>query len=249
MHMGKPSVVISACLLGRDVRYDGTNKFDRCIGDLSTSSIRPIALCPEAGSGLGVPREPMHLEIREPGATRADNIRLITNTTGIDRTPRLMRWAQGEFARLGGQKISGAILKSRSPSCGPRGVEARRPGRLRAGKASGIFARELALAFPLIPVIDEKGMNDPVQRELFLEKAFFIHEWGSFMAPCPSFGRLVEFHERMELLLLSHSEAGCRRLREFLASKSSSTSGRMLFDIYITIAMQVLGPRRLRSLS
>ncbi len=49
-------VGISACLLGREVRYDGGHKRDRSILATLGRRFELVPICPELELGLGVPR-------------------------------------------------------------------------------------------------------------------------------------------------------------------------------------------------
>ena len=62
----KPRVGISRCLLGEDVRYDGTNRLSAAVAEL-TSLVEWVSVCPEVEVGMGVPREPIQL-VRGPMA-------------------------------------------------------------------------------------------------------------------------------------------------------------------------------------
>ncbi len=52
---------ISACLLGRAVRYDGGHKHDRFITETLGQYVDFVPVCPEVECGLGIPREAMRL--------------------------------------------------------------------------------------------------------------------------------------------------------------------------------------------
>ena len=52
---------ISACLLGRQVRFDGGHKRDPQPPTCSARHFRWLAVCPEVEIGLGTPRESLRL--------------------------------------------------------------------------------------------------------------------------------------------------------------------------------------------
>ncbi|MBW1992071.1 MAG: DUF523 domain-containing protein, partial [Deltaproteobacteria bacterium] len=147
---------LSACLLGRKVRYDGGHKLDRFI--VQTLG-RYVELVPV---GLGVPREAMRLT-GDPQAPR-----LVTILTGLDHTDRLLTWARHRAAALAREALWGFIFKSNSPSCGLEGVKVY-PGRGRpVKKGIGLFARVFRKHFPLLPVVDDSRLHDPELRENFI---------------------------------------------------------------------------------
>ena len=108
----KPKILISACLLGENCKYNGGNNADAiCAGELTKLSqiYELVAVCPERMGGLTTPREPA--EICASG-------RVITKFSSRDVTREFVLGAQicADIARENGCKI--AILKERSPSCG-----------------------------------------------------------------------------------------------------------------------------------
>jgi uncharacterized protein YbbK (DUF523 family) len=113
-----------------------------------------IPCCPEFELGLGVPREPIQLE------GDADAPRLVALETGTDLTESMLAWCRArvdEFVLLG---IGGAVLKSRSPSCGIGSCELVSSGD-GAETTSGLFARTLAKRLPDVPTAEESELCLP----------------------------------------------------------------------------------------
>ena len=108
--MLKPKVGISACLLGRRVRYDGRDKFDPLPAEVLAGRIEWVPVCPEVESGLPVPREPIQLE-GDPAAPELRGVRSHAELTGM-----MCAFCERRAAELDG--LSGFVFKSRSPSCG-----------------------------------------------------------------------------------------------------------------------------------
>ena len=107
--MNPQKIIISACLLGDDVKYDGTNNSilnDPLIQKLIELDML-IKICPEVEGGLPIPR---------PKAEIIGN--KVQNIQKIDVTQQFLLGAQKicEIAQKNSVKI--AILKSKSPSCG-----------------------------------------------------------------------------------------------------------------------------------
>ncbi len=102
---------ISACLLGKKVRYDGGHKLDRFITWTMGRHFGWVPVCPEVEAGLSIPREVMQL-VGDPECPR-----LIVITSGIDLAGVLKGWAGKKVKKLDKEKLCGFILKSRSPSC------------------------------------------------------------------------------------------------------------------------------------
>jgi uncharacterized protein YbbK (DUF523 family) len=132
-------VVVSACLTGEPVRYDGRDKHDpAALARVGDATVLP--LCPEVLGGLGCPRLAITLD-RGDGAAVLDGHAEARDQDGRDLRAALVAGATRAvaLARAGG--ATRAILKERSPSCGshevhtPRGIQ---PG---MGVAAAAFAR------------------------------------------------------------------------------------------------------------
>ena len=53
-------ILISACLIGQNVRYDETNKLDTKLKELTDRGLAK-AICPEILGGLTIPRNPAEI--------------------------------------------------------------------------------------------------------------------------------------------------------------------------------------------
>ena len=166
----KPRVGISRCLLGDDVRYDGTNKRSAAVIELG-ERVEWVPVCPEVEVGMGVPREPIQLIARADGVPSANEyVRLQGVASGEDWTDRMREWTRGCVRELEAQRISGFVLKARSPSCGPAGVLVHRAIGEPTAAGRGLFAEALATLMPDLPTIDEESLADPGARELFIHR-------------------------------------------------------------------------------
>ncbi len=118
----KARVLVSACLLGREVRYDGgANEQDSGILIRWRDENRIVSFCPEVAGGLGVPRPPAETVGGDGYDVWNGEARVVTNG-GVDVTEAFCRCAEAalEAARNAGARV--AVLKARSPSCGSRRV-------------------------------------------------------------------------------------------------------------------------------
>lgn len=112
-------ILVSACLLGQPVRYDGRSvpNDDVVLSEWSRAG-RVISFCPEVAGGLPVPRAPAEIE---PGATAADvmagSARIIA-ISGVDVTKPFIQGAKAALAVAQDRHIKLAVLKEGSPSCG-----------------------------------------------------------------------------------------------------------------------------------
>jgi uncharacterized protein YbbK (DUF523 family) len=149
---------VSSCLLGDAVRWDGGHKRLACLLNGIGADVRWIRVCPEVELGLGVPREPIEL-VREDGGVRLRGVESRRDLTGA-----MTAWARARAGELA--DLDGYVLKSRSPSCGLRGVpvSGASPGR-------GLFAAALTERWPDLPLAEETELLEDAGRERFLARA------------------------------------------------------------------------------
>lgn len=103
-------IIVSACLLGENCKYNGGNNLDaQVVKFLEGREVIPV--CPEVLAGLGIPRTPV--EIRDGVVIDRDG----------NRVDEAVRAAVAHILEeLKGQDIDCAVLKSRSPTCGVRQI-------------------------------------------------------------------------------------------------------------------------------
>jgi uncharacterized protein YbbK (DUF523 family) len=157
----KPVLGISACLLGNAVRYDGGHKFDEVVVQALERHFKFIAVCPETGCGMTVPRDPMRLQ-GDPASPR-----LITTTGRADKTEQMERWTQTFITELEKENLAGFIFKSKSPSCG-LDIAVYDSGDRVVQKTMGLFARSFTRRFPSLPVTEAEALHDAAFREKFI---------------------------------------------------------------------------------
>ncbi len=161
---------VSQCLLGDSVRYDGKHKYCASLQENLNGEFVLEGFCPEVAAGMGVPRPPIQLVYFHSGIEVCD----VANT-GKKRTRQLTDYARCEMQRRIAT-LSGFIFKKGSPSCGPEGVAVFNPqGHVLHRQGVGVFAAMIQQQFPQLPVIDEKGFENPMRREQYLHavRAYF----------------------------------------------------------------------------
>ncbi|MEW6327605.1 MAG: DUF523 and DUF1722 domain-containing protein [Thermodesulfobacteriota bacterium] len=208
---------ISACLLGSKVRFDGGHKRDWFITDTLGQYVEYRPVCPEAESGLGIPREPLRL-VGNP-----DSPHLMAMHTGQDHTKRMARWAHKCVVELAKEDLWGFIFKARSPSCGVRGIKVFNEKGGCAKNGMGIFARAFMDHFPLCPVQDEDRLHDPAIRENFIERIFVSKRWREMRTQKMSWDNLADFHNRHELLILAHSPKRSGMMKKLVAGAQKNS--------------------------
>ena len=112
-------VLVSACLLGHAVRYNGTDKkADHDVLARWVAEGRVVAVCPEVAGGLAVPRPPAEIEGGAGGAAVLAGGARVVALTGQDVTTAFVHGAEAALARALADGIRVSVLKEGSPSCG-----------------------------------------------------------------------------------------------------------------------------------
>lgn len=109
-------VLISACLLGKPCRYDGSHR-GRADFEKTLEGTRWISVCPETLAGLPIPRPPAEI-IGTDGEAVLDGQGRIMDREGHDRTINFLEGARKMLEIAQTNHVAGAILKAKSPSCG-----------------------------------------------------------------------------------------------------------------------------------
>ena len=114
-----PKVLVSACLLGQPVRYDGRASGHPDVLRQWQAEGRVVPLCPEVAGGLPTPRPPAEIPGGQ-GAQVFDGGGQVLTVTGEDVSAAFLAGAQQALALVRQHGIRVAVLKAGSPSCGNR---------------------------------------------------------------------------------------------------------------------------------
>ena len=110
-------ILISACLLGQPVRYDGKScPVDHELIRKWQKQGRLVPVCPEMDGGLPVPRPPAEICFGGGAAVWAGTARVKTRQTDV--TDFFMKGARTTLDKAVSLGIKTALLKQKSPSCG-----------------------------------------------------------------------------------------------------------------------------------
>lgn len=99
-------IAVSACLVGKNTKYDGTNNYNKAVMEYLKDK-EYILICPEVTGGLPTPRVP---------SERVND--KVINKENIDVTHNFIIGASKTLEELKKQNIELVIVKSKSPSCG-----------------------------------------------------------------------------------------------------------------------------------
>jgi len=118
----QPKILISACLLGEKVRYNGTDLFiNHPLLKQWKNQDRLIPICPEVAAGMSTPRAPSEI-VAGNGQTVLLNQAKVIDTTNKDVTQAFILGAKKALQRAKDNQCIAAILTERSPSCGSQQI-------------------------------------------------------------------------------------------------------------------------------
>ena len=146
--INKPKLLVSSCLLGIDVKYDGTNNKIQGLEKLSEIfNIYPI--CPEVEGGMVVPRLPSEIVSTSP--------LMVQNEFEIDVTDYFKYGAISAMNICKNNNIQIALLKSNSPSCGNKKIY---DGTFSGTLVDGVGITANTLQHNKIKVFNEKQIEE-----------------------------------------------------------------------------------------
>jgi len=206
---------VSACLMGRAVRFDGGHSRDRLLMGPAAPFAELVPICPEVEMGLGTPRPTIRLQ-RE-----GELVKLVRPADGEDLTARMRAWAEQRVEQIAKMDLSGYVLKKDSPSCGMERVRVYDQNGSPGRDGRGIFAEVLMERLPLLPVEEDGRLHDAKLRENFFERAYAYDRLRKLFAEGWTRGDVVRFHSREKLLLLSHDPKSCSELGRLVAAVKS----------------------------
>ncbi|QXB45038.1 2-thiouracil desulfurase family protein [Acinetobacter seifertii] len=113
-------LLISACLIGEPVRYDGRSCLHTTLQQLCLNK-KAHALCPELLGGFSTPRLPAEI-VGGTGQDVLDGKAKITDSSGLDVTNLYLKGAHRTLEIAQQIKASCVVLKENSPSCGSQKI-------------------------------------------------------------------------------------------------------------------------------
>jgi uncharacterized protein YbgA (DUF1722 family)/uncharacterized protein YbbK (DUF523 family) len=225
--------------MGEEVRYDGGHKRDAFLMGTVTPFVEWVSVCPEAESGMGVPRPAVRLESPSRGEGAGAGPRMVDPKSGADHTAAMNKYSTRRVAALAKENLDGYVLKKDSPSCGLERVRIHNSSGMPERKGVGLFAAELLARLPLLPVEDEGRLNDPGIRENFFTRVFAYRRLKAALHARWSVGDLVRFHTAEKCLLLAHDPQAYRELGRLVAGAKALPRAE-LAELYPAAFMKAL---------
>jgi len=210
------------------VRWDGGNKSNEWIIKKLSKYVDFKTVCPEVEMDLGVPRNTLSLRYIE----NSRDVRLIDNKTNQDKTKLSEALLDNYEKKI--WNIDGAILKSKSPSCGIEGVNYYSKKNIEIGKGPGIFAHEFMTQYPNIPFTHEGRLRNLDIRYRFLISLFTLWRFKN-VRTTKSF---QNFHEEHKYLIMSYSHEHFTNLGR-LVEKSIKETFKEDLSLYRVFLFQI----------
>ena len=108
--------LISACLVGENIRYDAKNCLQLKLKHLVDTQ-QAIVICPEVSGGLSTPRNPAEI-IDGDGTAVLQGLAKVIDSQGSDLTKEFILGARKTLELAQCHQVTHIILKANSPSCG-----------------------------------------------------------------------------------------------------------------------------------
>jgi len=153
----KPNILISSCLLGNPVRYNGTDLFlEHPLIQEWMDEDRLIGICPEVEGGLPVPRPAAEI-INGDGKSVLGGKSRVHQKDGEDVTNAFIKGALKSLKMALDNDCVAAILTEHSPSCGSNRVH---DGNFNKTKRDGVGVTTSMLEQNHIPVFNQEQLED-----------------------------------------------------------------------------------------
>ena len=230
----KPTVLISNCLEHGATRYDGSMISSPFVRKLKTY-VNFIPVCPEVAIGLKVPREAIRIVKDQEGE------HLVHSMTGGEVSNAMTTFAHDYLEGLKDKPLHGAIMKSRSPSCGIKDVKMYKAiGKAPSAgqKTKGFFGGALIESYPGLVVEDEGRLTNFNIREHFLTRIYVMAEFDQ-VKELGTMKALVGFQSRHKYLLMAYHQANQKVLGKIVANHEKKAAGNV-YESYEEVLKKAL---------
>ncbi len=223
-------ILISSCLLGSEVRYNGGHTEYKWITRVLGKHADFYPVCPEVAMGLGVPREQIHIEY----SPRKDGF-IVKNRKGDDLTSLVRRVVDQYRTEFKNIEFDGVILQAKSPSCGLERVKYfNYDSGVTDRYLQGFFAQFLILNMIDVPKIDSGRFHDLDSRIHFLTQVFAHYRFRihrKLKLP------IQDFHRDYKYFLMSYHQDGMRELGKIAARNDENQMERYRHGLMSMLAL------------
>lgn len=163
LSLAPPAVLLSQCLLGEPVRYDGAHKQQPEISQWLLPHILALPLCPEVAAGMGIPRP----AIRRQEMYGVEVIALAASGAPLAHEQLTTTCERLANSNAASQAVA-AVLKARSPSCGINTSPLFNSQGEVIGLGNGVFAQQLKQRLPDLLMVSEEQLQSRTSCRQFL---------------------------------------------------------------------------------
>ncbi len=218
----KPTILVSKCLEFDHCRYNGS-----MISSDFVKKIKPFVkfmpVCPEVEIGLGVPRKSLRLIEKD------QQIKLIQPATSKDFTENMISFSKSFLTN--NKDFDGAILKSRSPSCGIKDVKlyTDNSNAIPSKRTIGLFSNTVFDLFS--GVVESEGrLRNTFIQEHFLVCTFTLADF-KLTKKKQHISDLVSFHSKNKFLFMAYNQELLKTLGQITANQEKKQISQ-IFDQY-----------------
>jgi len=148
-------ILVSSCLAGFEVRYNGSHSLDNRVQSLIKSG-EAIAVCPELMGGFSTPREPAEI-VGGTGEDVLNGTAKVVEKSGRDVTDLYLKGAYKILEKAKEVNATIVVLKEYSPSCGSKMIY---NGEFKNGKIAGNGVTTALLLKNNISVTSEEELSE-----------------------------------------------------------------------------------------
>lgn len=219
----KPKILISKCIEHDNCRYDASMISSDFVNRIK-KYVEFVTVCPELSIGLSVPRESLRI-VYENGEKF-----LKDSECGKDHSYKMEVFSENFSSNISSNGIHGAILKSRSPTCGFKDVK------MYAGlgkktclpqKSPGYFGGIFKDYMENLPIEDEGRLKNYDIREHFLTRIFTM-AYFDYVKESKKISELVKFHSEYKYLLMAYDQIRQKELGAIVANHSDNKIDELL---------------------
>jgi uncharacterized protein YbbK (DUF523 family) len=154
-------ILVSSCLAGLEVRYNGTHCLNKEILQMLDEN-KAVTVCPELLGGFLTPREPAEI-IGGDGFDVLNGKARVIEKSGRDVTELYIKGAYATLSKAQDLDATAVVLKEFSPSCGSSMIY---NGEFQGRKIPGIGVTTALLKRNGIQVVSEERMTDLLHEKL-----------------------------------------------------------------------------------
>jgi uncharacterized protein YbgA (DUF1722 family)/uncharacterized protein YbbK (DUF523 family) len=227
----KPKVLVSACLLGENVRFNGGHLNHPWIDNQLSKHVDFIRVCPEVMAGMGTPRASIRL-VNDGGVIKA-----IEPKSNKDWSDQLEKVSRDFLSQI--KDIHGFIGAGKSPSCGLERVKVYPKEGMPEKNGVGVFSKIFMEKLNDVPYIDSGRLHNPVECEWFIRQILALFEFDLLEK---KISYIQKFHQRYKYVLMEYDQLALKELGA-LVGNSNKRPVEEVFQTYRKTLLESLRKR------